>query len=75
MSYLKLFLLFMSYLSYFMNVNKKSNLQEQQAVGLSKFSKTTTKRRGIYYNFQVITPPKIKALPSNFLVRKLSINR
>ena len=59
----------------FMNVNEKSNLQEQQRVGLSKFAKTTMKRRGIYYNFQVITPRKIQAFPTNFLVREFSINR
>ena len=38
----------------FMNINKKSNLHEQLGAVPSKFSKTTMKRREIYYNFQVI---------------------
>ena len=45
----------------FMNVNKKANLHEQLWAGPSEFSKTTMKRRQIYYNFQVSTPHKIQA--------------
>ena len=59
----------------FMSVNEKGKLHEQLRAGPSEFSKTTIKRRHIYYNFQASTPHKIQAFPPNFLVRKFFTNR
>ena len=59
----------------FISVNKKDNLHEKLRARPSKFWKNTMKCRQIYSNFQVFTLCEIQAFLSNFLVRKLSINR